>query len=295
MQLFSINKTILSIVSITSVISSMAMAQLVPGPSHGNNGGNPPPRYNPCDVPTDPNCHNGGGNHNGGGYPHEQPGHGNYPYPNNPGNGNSYPNNPYPNYPSNDFGRLTIQAINGQLGNCTVETNVSGNYNESYNQIYVSGRFYSNYNDGSNGYSENNRMESALQSLVNNGRCGNTGGYNPYPSNPGQSSHIFRSVYLSRSVYNQSIDLKTLAGLDSRYAGYRIVSVSAKTTPTDQFRTVAQLVVDGRIFASQVNPGHEINLVPQQSVMLSRYGNRVELAITGGTYIEEIRIELSRY
>jgi hypothetical protein len=77
MSFHSMTKIILSIVSISSLVTSIAVAQLVPGPSHG--GGGRPPQYDPCSVPSDPNC-----NHShGGGYP-----------------SNPYPTNPYPTYPT---------------------------------------------------------------------------------------------------------------------------------------------------------------------------------------------------
>jgi hypothetical protein len=198
-------KTILSVVSITSVASSIAMAQLVPGPGHGGGSGGRPPQYDPCDVPSDPNCR-----------PQRPPNR--PPQPGRPPAQPGYPSDPYPGYPSN-----------------------------------------------------------------------------PYPGQ-GQQSNIIRTVGYYRAVNNQSIDLRRLAGLDYRYNGYRIVSVSASTTPNSPYRTVAQLLFNGYKYDEQVNPGHEIYLRPYNTVRLNSSGsNNLILRILGSTYIDQIRIELSRY
>lgn len=304
----ALNKSILTVIAAT-VVSSLAMAQLTPGPGHGSGGGNPPPKYNPCSVPTDPNCHGGGGGnpgHGGGGSGggiKPGPGHGSNPsyptYPSQP----TYPSNPsYPSYPSNpsypstNFGPLTRQAINGNLGRCVVRTHVSG----WANQLYVNGSFAGNYEDGSNGYNDNNRLENDLRINVNNGRCGNVGGYNPgpsYPTNPypDYGNNTVLRIQLQRSVYNQNLDLRALFNLNNNYTGYRVVSVSASTTPNSPAVTIANLIVNGYVMASERNPGYEIYLAPQERVRLDNVGTRVSLGIQGSTYIQELQIELSRY
>lgn len=216
-------KKVFYVITISSMVSSIAMAQLRPGnPGHGGGGNNGrPPTYDPCAQPADPNCRPG----------HNNPGHpGNPPRP--PGGG-GYPNNPYPpNYPPN------------------------------YPPGYPS----------------------------HPGYPGNPG----YPPNyPGYYSE-YRTVYLNRAVYNQGINLRSIFGLDSRYNGYRILSVRAATTPNSPYTTVAQLVVDGQVFASQTNPGRQINLYPNWTVILDRTMTSAFLYISGSTYIESIQIEISR-
>jgi hypothetical protein len=330
----SLNKTVLSVISIASLVSSLAMAQLTPGPGGGGQGGggNPPPKYNPCAVPTDPNCKGGGhggnpghnpGNPGGGGIkpgnPGGNPGH-NPGYPGNPGGGGikpgpsnpTYPTQPtyptypsQPNYPSYNYGPYTVKAINGNLGRCTVRTNVSG----WANQIYLGGNFAGNYDNGAHGYNENAQLENALRTHVQNGNCGYIGGYDPAPSYPDypyypypsdsypdyNDNTIVRRVVLNRNIYNQSIDLRRLFNLDENYTGYRVVSVSASTTPNSPSTTIANLVVNGYIMASERNPGYEIYLSPMERVRLDNSGTRVSLGITGSTYIQELQIELSRY
>ena len=115
--------------------------------------------------------------------------------------------------------------------------------------------------------------------------------YNP-PSNPGYGSET-RHIYLGRSVYNEQIDLRRLAGLNSGYySGFEIVAVRATLRPTTPGTTVAQLLVDGRIQAQQVNPGYQLSMYPQASIVLDRNARDVRLAISGGTYIDEIEIEV---
>ncbi len=278
-----LNKTVLSIISVASLVSSLAMAQLTPGPG----GGNPPPKYNPCAAPTDPNCNGGGG---------LKPGPSNPSYP-------TYPSQP--NYPSYNYGPYTVKAINGNLGRCTVRTNVSG----WANQIYLGGTFSGNYDNGAHGYNQNTQLENALRTYAQNGNCGYIGGYDPAPSYPDYPSYpypsdpypdydsntVVKRVVLNRAVYNQSIDLRRLFNLDSNYSGYRVISVSASTTPNSPATTIANLVVNGYIMASERNPGYEIYLLPTERVRLDDAGTRVSLGITGSTYIQELQIELSRY
>jgi hypothetical protein len=296
----ALSKSVLSVITVT-LVSSLAMAQLTPGPGHGGGGGNPPPKYNPCSVPTDPNCHGGGGH--GGGHPGHGggltpgPGHGSNPsYP-------TYPSQPtYPTYPSpsTSYGNLTRQAINGNLGRCTVRTNVQGRYN----QFYIGSNFKGNYENGSYGYNQNNQLENAIRSHYQNGRCDY--GTNPYPTNPYPNDPSYPSypdyenntvlrVQLQRSVYNQALDLRALFGLYNQYTGYRVVSVSASTTPNSPSVTITNLLVNGYVMASERNPGYEIYLAPQERVRLDNSGTRVQLGIQGSTYIQEIQIELSRY
>lgn len=287
----ALSKSVLSVIAVT-LVSSLAMAQLTPGPGHGG-GGNPPPKYNPCDVPTDPNCHgggHGGGGHGGGGGITPGPSHPSYP---------SYPS--YPSTPSYNYGPYTQRAINGNLGRCTVRTNVQGRYN----QIYIGGNFLGNFENGSYGYNQNNQLESSLRSYYQNGRCDyatNPYPTNPYPTNPyptdpypDYENNTVLRVQIQRSVYNQTLDLRALFGLYNQYQGYRVVSVSASTTPNSPAVTIANLLVNGYVMASERNPGYEIYLAPDERVRLDNSGTRVQLGIQGSTYIQEIQIELSRY
>lgn len=118
--------------------------------------------------------------------------------------------------------------------------------------------------------------------------------YYPPPSQPGYGDYEVKRIYLSRDVYNQSIDLRLHAGINYGYQGWAITSVRANTRPNSPAQTVAQLVVDGRIWASQVNPGYQIYLVPQSTLVLDQNARNVSLSISGGTYIDSIEVELRR-
>jgi hypothetical protein len=103
-----------------------------------------------------------------------------------------------------------------------------------------------------------------------------------------------KRIYLSRDLYNQSVDLRLFAGINYSYQGWAITSVRANTRPNSPAQTVAQLIVDGRVVASQLNPGYQIYLVPQSTVVLDQNARNVNLAISGSTYIDSIEIELRR-
>lgn len=252
-----LNKTFLSVISATSLVSSLALAQFRPGPPHGGGGFRP---------------------------------------------GSSRPSNP----PSG-YGSFTRKAISGNLLRCTVKTNVSGRYN----QLYIGLSFMGNFENGSYAYNQDHELENALRNYYQNGRCnyGAATSYpsepsypsypsNPtYPSYPSEPSHdnIVKRVSIQSSVANQTMDLRRWLSLDSRYDGYRVVSVSASTTPNSPGTTIAKLMVNGYVMASERNPGYEIYLSPAERVRLDSAGTNVSLQIEGSTYIQEIQIELSRY
>lgn len=118
----------------------------------------------------------------------------------------------------------------------------------------------------------------------------------PYPQPQPQPISQIRRIYVGRNVFNEQIDLRAGAGLyDSYYYGSRIVSVRANTSPNSPSQTVAQLLMDGRAYATQVNPGYQIVLYPQASFYLDRNVRSVALSISGGTYINTIDVEISSY
>ena len=117
---------------------------------------------------------------------------------------------------------------------------------------------------------------------------GGGGGFNP---NPGPQS-IFVTARLYRNVTNENLDLRRYLPLD-RYQGYRLVSIKASTTPNSPGKTVAQILSNGQVLASQTNPGYLIYLTPNYRIQLDRF-NQVVLAIFGSTYISEIQVELRR-
>ncbi len=125
--------------------------------------------------------------------------------------------------------------------------------------------------------------------------CGNSQpGYPGQPHEPGygDGQTETKSIYLSRSVRNEVLNLRKLSGLGVHYRGYEVVSVRARTSPNSQYTTTVQLLADGRNVATQVNPGKRINLVPNQRLVLGSSVRELEMYISGSTYIEEIVIEI---
>lgn len=117
--------------------------------------------------------------------------------------------------------------------------------------------------------------------------------YDPYPGQPDYGSEVKR-VFIGRNIVNETLPLRHLAGIGSRYDGWEVVSVRARTQTTNPGRTVAQLVSDGRVVATQINPGFQIDLRPQYRLILGQSAGNLQLGIGGGTFIDTIEIELRR-
>lgn len=89
---------------------------------------------------------------------------------------------------------------------------------------------------------------------------------------------------------NEQIDLRAYAGLGYNYQGAEIVSVRASVRPS--FRTVAQLVIDGRIVATQFEPGYDITLFPNSRIILDQTARSVMLTLSGNLWVDSIDIEV---
>lgn len=125
------------------------------------------------------------------------------------------------------------------------------------------------------------------------------GGNNPYdPNYPDYPDYNddqdTKSIYIGRSVRNEVLDLRRLAGLGTQYRGYEVVSVRGKTRPDSPYTTTVQLLADRRNVATQVNPGKRINLIPTKRLVLDSSVRTLELYISGSTYIDELVIEIRR-
>ncbi len=120
--------------------------------------------------------------------------------------------------------------------------------------------------------------------------------YDPQPgypgNNPGYGDHDVRSAWIQRNVTNERLPLRELTGLDSFYRGWEVLSVRANTRPNNAGRTIVQLVADGRIIATQYNPGYQINLNPQVRLILGQTVRNLQLVVNGSTYIEDIQVEV---
>ncbi len=118
---------------------------------------------------------------------------------------------------------------------------------------------------------------------------GDDGGYDD-----GDQNSDVKRVYIGRTVRNERLRLRELAGLDSAYNGYEVVTVRGTTRPSSSERTVVQLIADGRVIASQTNPGYQIYLRPQIRAELGTVVRSLQLAVSGSTYIEDLEIEVVR-
>lgn len=114
-----------------------------------------------------------------------------------------------------------------------------------------------------------------------------------YPDyNDGQSE--VKSIYVGRSVRNETLDLRRLSGIGTQYRGYEIVSVRGRTRPNSPYQTTVQLVADNRIVDTQINPGQRINLVPNRRLVIGSTVRELGLYVNGSTFIDELVIELRR-
>lgn len=106
---------------------------------------------------------------------------------------------------------------------------------------------------------------------------------------PGE--RVIEPLYIGRSTANESLALFYLSRLANRYSGWQVVAIRANTVPNSPYRTVARLVSSqGRVFASQTNPGRQINLIPTSLIRVGY--DELFLQISGSTYINQIEIEM---
>jgi hypothetical protein len=118
--------------------------------------------------------------------------------------------------------------------------------------------------------------------------------YDPNPYEPQPSQQEVRTVYIGRSVRNETLPLRQLAGLGNQYNGSEIISVTADTRPDSPGQTVVQLVADQRVVAVQGNPGYQINLFPNTRIVLGQNARAVNLVVMGSTQIGTLRITIQR-
>lgn len=117
--------------------------------------------------------------------------------------------------------------------------------------------------------------------------------YPDYPSNPDYGQREVKTMFIGRSVQNERFPLRKLADIGSRYNGWEVVSVRANTRPNSSARTTVLLNSDGRIVASQVNPGYQVILIPNTRLILGSNLAGLEFTIQGSTIVDEVYIELA--
>ncbi|MFZ3229883.1 MAG: hypothetical protein WA160_06745 [Pseudobdellovibrio sp.] len=119
---------------------------------------------------------------------------------------------------------------------------------------------------------------------------------NPYEPNPNQPSYgsEVKTIYIGRSVRNERLPLRELAGLNSSFNGSEVLSVRGSVRPDISGRTVVQLVADGRVIATQSSPNYQINLMPNMRVLLGQTVRSLQLVVSGSLIINDLQIEISR-
>lgn len=95
-----------------------------------------------------------------------------------------------------------------------------------------------------------------------------------------------------RDAGNETIPLREIAELGYQYNGWQVVSVRANTRSIDPKRTTVELISNGRVFATQINPGSQISLYPNEMLIIDENTWNVDMRITGLTHIDSISIEL---
>lgn len=105
------------------------------------------------------------------------------------------------------------------------------------------------------------------------------------------TSQVVR-VDLHRRVFDETIPLRRLLGLDRDYRGYDVRSVNVRLRP-DRGRASLDLLADGRVVdRSRRRDGGNIELRTGHENTLGRDLSRLQLAVRGRTYIESISVEL---
>lgn len=98
-----------------------------------------------------------------------------------------------------------------------------------------------------------------------------------------------------RDVGDTRIPLREIAELGYMYNGWQVVSVRANTRSMDPHTTTVQLVENGQVYATQVNPGSQISLYPSALLLVDSNTQDLSLNIAGWTHIDSITIELRNY
>ncbi len=114
----------------------------------------------------------------------------------------------------------------------------------------------------------------------------------PYDPVPDYGQRETRSIFVQRNVTNERINIRALAGLDRNYQGYEILAIRGNVRSMYPGRAIVQLMADGRIIATQLNPNGQIYLTPQIRAILGSNVRVLELLVNGSIYIEELEVDL---
>lgn len=112
------------------------------------------------------------------------------------------------------------------------------------------------------------------------------------PSNPGYSNEQ-KLIRLDRQVTNQRLDLLRMAGIDYRYNGYIVDSITVVTRGSS-YRAELALLANGRLEESSYSPQAQTTLRTRYAREIGREISYLELEVRQSVYIESIGINLRR-
>lgn len=139
---------------------------------------------------------------------------------------------------------------------------------------------------------------------------GDNGGYNPYPGNGGNNGGGYpgngggygpgngggynnqeqRVIQVRRRIMNEQLPLLQLAGIDRRYDGYTVQSITVYSSGSGPRSEVA-LVINNQRDASAMSPRGAVTLIPRYQAVLGQV-RTLQLAVSGGVDIDSIILNL---
>ncbi|HEX7674669.1 MAG TPA: hypothetical protein VF412_10885 [Bdellovibrio sp.] len=117
---------------------------------------------------------------------------------------------------------------------------------------------------------------------------GNGGGYGP--GNGGYNGQEQRTIQVRRRIMNENLPLLQLAGIDRRYDGYIVQSVTAFISGSAP-RAQVSLVINGQQDASSFANRGAITLVPRYAAVLGQVRD-ITLSVMGGVDLDTVVITL---
>lgn len=126
------------------------------------------------------------------------------------------------------------------------------------------------------------------------------GGYNPYPGNGGgygpgngggyNNGQEQRVVQVRRRIMSENLPLLQLAGIDRRYDGYTVQSITVYAGGSAPRSEVA-LIINGQRDASAISPRGPVTLTPFYRAVLGQVRD-IQLAVNGGVDVDSVVITL---
>lgn len=116
------------------------------------------------------------------------------------------------------------------------------------------------------------------------------GGYPPYPGNGGYNGQEQRTIQVRRRIMNENLSLLQLAGIDRRYDGYTVQSITAFISGSAP-RAQVSLVINGQQDSSSFANRGAVTLVPRYAAVLGQVRD-ITLSVMGGVDLDTVVITL---